>query len=285
MFGYITIRKEELKMKDYATYKAFYCGLCRTLQESYGPIGQSTLTYDMTFFVLLLSSLYESKTLIKRNRCIVHPIKKQLQIRTHMSQYAADMNMIMSYYHLKDQWDDEKKLSGYMGAAILKGTYHKLCQTYPRQSAVIQQKMTRLTELEKNKSTDIDCVAGTFGDLLGEICVVNEDHWAESLRKFGFYLGKFIYIMDAYDDLEDDLQKKRYNPLKSLFHELETEAYEAQMNQILTMMMTEATEVFEKLPCLELADILRNILYVGVWEKYDRIQQKKCVMKGQNNDN
>lgn len=284
MFGYITVRKEELKMKDYYTYKAYYCGLCRALQESYGPLGQTTLTYDMTFFVLLLSSLYETAPQKELNRCWVHPIKKQLQLRTQMSQYGADINMIMSYYHLKDDWMDERKVTGLMGSAILKGTYKKLCETYPRQSRVIIEKMNLLTQLEQENETHIDVVAGTFGELLGELFVIYEDHWEKELRKFGFFLGKFIYLMDAYDDLQVDIQKKLYNPLKPLFEELGESEYESYMQNILTMMMTEATEIFERLPCIEMADILRNILYVGVWERYDKLHQQPCETKGKDND-
>jgi len=270
MFGYITIRKEELKMKDYYTYKAFYCGLCRTLQESYGRVGQGTLTYDMTFFVIFLTSLYESIPQKELHRCVVHPLKKQAQMRNELTQYAADMNMIMSYYHFKDDWEDEKKALGLVGMSALKKHYHKLCATYPRQSSIIQEKMQLLSKLEKRNEANIDLVSGTFGELMGEIFVYQEDQWSEQLRRFGLFLGKFIYIMDAYDDLNDDITKKLYNPLKPLF-EKEPDTYEEKVAHMLTLMMADATDVFEKLPCLELSDILRNILYVGVWEKFDAI--------------
>lgn len=274
MFGYVTVHKEELKMKDYTTYKGFYCGLCRTLQVSFGPVGQSTLTYDMTFFVILLTSLYESEIKKEQHRCVVHPVKKQLQLRNEISQYAADMNMIMSYYHFKDDWDDEQRISGFVGKTVLTGTYKKICEKYPRQSAVIKEQMEQLNRLEKENSYDLDQVSGTFGKLMGELFVLNEDQWSTYLREFGFNLGKFIYLMDAYDDLESDKKKHVYNPLTKLSME-KKEEYEAVVRDSLTLLMTEATENFEKLPCLEFADILRNILYVGVWEKYDRIQRER----------
>lgn len=281
MFGYVTVHKEELKMKDYTTYKGFYCGLCRTLQESFGPVGQSTLTYDMTFFVILLTSLYESEIKKEQHRCVVHPIKKQLQLRNEISQYAADMNMIMSYYHFKDDWDDERRLSGFVGKTVLNSTYKQLCEKYPRQSVVIKEQMEILNQLENENSYNLDLVSGAFGKLMGELFILKEDQWSEHLRSFGFNLGKFIYLMDAYDDLESDLKKQVYNPLTNLSKE-QKENYETLVRDSLTLLMADATESFEKLPCLEFADILRNILYVGVWEKYDCIQRERLERNNEN---
>ena len=87
----------------------------------------------------------------------------------------------------------------------------------------------------------------------------------------GFYLGKFIYIMDAYEDLSEDKKKNRYNPLKQIS---EKEDYEERMVQILRMMIAESTARFEQLPCLVDVDILRNILYDGVWNRYNQIQRR-----------
>ena len=109
-----------------------------------------------------------------------------------------------------------------------------------------------------------------------KMCIRDRDIWEEDLRKFGFYLGKFIYILDAYDDLEEDLKTGSYNPLKTLKKQCEDlETYEQRVKEILLMMMAEATAVFEKLPCLLDAEILRNILYSGVWSKYNKIQKER----------
>ena len=43
MFGYVTVCEPELKVKDLKKYRAYYCGLCRTLKEDYGFMGQMTL--------------------------------------------------------------------------------------------------------------------------------------------------------------------------------------------------------------------------------------------------
>ena len=110
MFGYIGINRQELKVRELERYRAFYCGLCDTLRTRYGLGGQMTLTYDMTFLIILLSSLYELEEKKRFARCMVHPAKKHVQIKTAATRYAADMNMLLTYEHLMDDWADEKKL-------------------------------------------------------------------------------------------------------------------------------------------------------------------------------
>ena len=115
MFGYVTANEPELKVKDYHKYKAYYCGLCQSLKRQYGSAGQLTLAYDMTFVIILLTSLYESETKAESHRCKMHPLKPQPMLENEITEYAADMNLIMAYYHLEDDWKDEKKVAGLLG--------------------------------------------------------------------------------------------------------------------------------------------------------------------------
>ena len=113
MFGYVQVRKAELKVKDYELYHSFYCGLCHALKDGHGLKGQITLTYDCTFLVMLLSSLYELDVEKSMSRCIVHPAKKHAMSVTDASRYCADMNVLLSWYHFKDdREDDERKMRG-----------------------------------------------------------------------------------------------------------------------------------------------------------------------------
>lgn len=280
MFGYVTINADELKVKDYRKYKAYYCGLCRVLKEEYGFSGQMTLTYDMTFAVIFLTSLYECTVEKEMHRCKVHPVKKQAMLRSEMTKYAADMNVLLAYYHLEDDWSDEKKMSGLFGKGILKGKAEKIIGSYPRQSRVIAEKLKELSALERENCMDLDKVAGCFGSLMAELFVYKKDVWEERLRDIGFYLGKYIYLMDAYDDLEKDLKEGCYNPLGEMYKK---EDYEERMQDILCMMIAECSARFEKLPCLVDVDILRNILYDGVWNRYRAIQKKRTEGKEQKN--
>lgn len=272
MFGYVTVCEPELKVKDLKKYRAYYCGLCRTLKEDYGFMGQMTLTYDMTFAVILLSSLYETTMKHEEHRCKVHPAKRQHMLQNEITSYAAAMNVLLAYYHMEDDWQDDRKVSSLMTKSLIQGKAKKIIEKYPRQSEIIRKSLKELGECEHENSMDIDRAAGCFGRLMAELFVWKEDIWEKTLRKMGFYLGKFIYLMDAYEDLPEDRKKNRYNPLKELAKRPD---YEAQMEQILRMMIAESTVRFEQLPCLVDVDILRNILYDGVWNHYNKIQMKK----------
>ena len=272
MFGYVTVCEPELKVKDLKKYRAYYCGLCRTLKEDYGFMGQMTLTYDMTFAVILLSSLYETTTKHEEHRCKVHPAKRQHMLQNEITSYAAAMNVLLAYYHMEDDWQDDRKVSSLMTKSLIQGKAKKTIEKYPRQSEIIRKSLKELGECEHENSMDIDRAAGCFGRLMAELFVWKEDIWEKTLRKMGFYLGKFIYLMHAYEDLPEDRKKNRYNPLKELAKRPD---YEAQMEQILRMMIAESTVRFEQLPCLVDVDILRNILYDGVWNHYNKIQMKK----------
>lgn len=280
MFGYVTVCEPELKIKDFRRYKAYYCGLCRVLKEEYGVSGQMTLTYDMTFAVILLTSLYESETKEEKRRCKVHPVRKQVMLRNEITRYAADMNVLLAYYHLKDDWEDEKKAGAFLAKGLLCRKARRIIRKYPRQSRAVSEALKELSACEKERSTDIDKTAGCFGKLMAELFLYRLDVWEESLRRLGFFLGKFIYLMDAYDDLEQDLEKNCYNPLRKLHEE---ENYEERIREILCMMIAECSAEFEKLPCLLDVDILRNILYDGVWNRYRAVQKKKIEGKEQEN--
>ncbi len=272
MFGYVTIYKPELKMKDFYQYKAYYCGLCKTLKERYGRFGQMTLTYDLTFLIILLTSLYERELTREGHHCIIHPLKKHEMVWNEISEYAADMNIALTYHHFLDDWEDEKNLSGFLGTFVLRHKYKRIYKQYPRQCEKIVECLKTLQVCEKNEESNLDQVSRSFGELMAELFVFRQDQWEEPLRRLGFFLGKFIYFMDAYEDLEKDKKKGNYNPLKSL---AKKESYEADCENILVMMMAECTSAFEKLPCLLHGDILKNILYEGVWVKYDKIQTEK----------
>ena len=121
MFGYIVMNKPEIKMKDFDLYRSFYCGLCRELREKYGISGQITLSYDMTFVILLLSGLYEPKTYKGTTRCILHPVRKQPVRKSEVTEYCADMNVLLTYYKCLDDWKDDRKYVKLGYAKLLEG--------------------------------------------------------------------------------------------------------------------------------------------------------------------
>lgn len=272
MFGYIIINKDELKIKDFNLYRSFYCGLCQELKREYGSLGQLSLSFDMTFLILLLTGLYEAEERKGVCKCIAHPFEKHPTASSRFTAYGADMNLLLTYYKCLDDWDDEKKRSRYLYAASLKKRIRQLEVKYPEKTNIIAQNLQAIRKYEQNKESNLDLVAGCFGTIMAELFACQEDEWADTLRTMGFFFGKFIYLMDAYEDLELDLKKGTYNPF---FPMKDDAAFESNTHQILTMMMAECCKAFERLPILNYTDILRNILYSGVWSRYEITARKR----------
>ena len=276
MFGYIVINKPEMKFREFDMYQSYYCGLCKSLKDRYGKIGQMTLSYDMTFLALLLSSLYEPETESGYRRCVAHPVEKHLYRQNEFTDYAADMNLLLSYEKCLDDWNDEHITKKRLMAGILKSRNEQVAKKYPEKFDKICQCMDTIHEYEKSESRNIDEVAGVFGEIMAEIFAYRQDEWEETLRCMGFFFGKFIYLMDAYEDVETDVEKGTYNPLKDIYQK---DDFEELAGQVLLMMMAECSKAFERLPIVENVQILRNILYSGVWSKYDLVKQKRKEQK------
>lgn len=272
MFGYIIINKGDMKFKEFDVYHSYYCGLCQALKERYGKLGQVSLSYDMTFFVMLLSSLYEPETEISEVKCVAHPFEKHPVRMNEFSYYGADMNLLFTYYKCKDDWDDDRKLTRLAYWKSLKKSYRNISACYGEKIKKIRNLMRELSQEEKRENQDIDYMAGIFGEILGEMMAPKNDEWQSSLKAMGNNLGKFIYLMDAYEDIEEDIKKGRYNPLKKRF---ESPDFEEEIKTVLTMIMAECCREFEKLPVIENVEILRNILYSGIWYKYEVVRQKR----------
>lgn len=269
MFGYITVHQSELKVREYETYRASYCGLCRSLKKRHGRIGQMTLSYDMTFIALLLTGLYEPQTRSGSGRCLAHPMQVHHYRENPYFNYAADMNVMLTWYKCLDDWHDERKLSRWLFAQALRPKMKKIRRLYPEKAELVQGELDALSRMEREGVCNVDRTAGHFGEIMAELFVYRDDEWKQTLRRMGFYFGKFIYLMDAYEDIEDDLKHGRYNPLADLYRK---DTFEEDAQEILKMMMAETSRAFEQLPILEDAEILQNILYAGVWTRYGQIR-------------
>ena len=263
MFGYVVINKPELKFKDFDTYQSYYCGLCKSIQYRHGNIPRFALSYELTFAYILLSSLYDVPTDYSRLRCALHPFEKRGRISNEIGDYAADMSVILSYYKCVDNIEDrDHTFSSRLFKLFLKKSYKSLPSLYPKKLAVIASALDALADGEAAASRDLDMMAGHFGQIVAQIMCYKNDEWTDTLGTLGFFLGKYIYILDAYCDLEDDMKKGHYNPL---MERAKSPSFEEDIRDILTMMMAECCKAFEKLPIVENTDLLRNILYSGVW--------------------
>lgn len=307
MFGYVVVNKSELKFKEFDQYRRYYCGLCQRLKKRYGRKGQIALSYDMTFLVLLLSGLCEPESVKGKKRCMAHPWKKQEFLYNSCTDYAADMTVLLTYYKCIDDFKDEKKWFRKLYAAGLEKNIKQLRKTYGNKIEKIETAMAEFScieeemkgklsvKLEKGKksqtqgnffsfggkeSTDtacLDALMDAFGQVLSQFFLFvpsqKDKLWLENLEKIGYDIGRFIYLVDAYDDLEQDRKKGCFNPL--LFSQLTGEAFDDWIEDVLRSIIAEAAREFEKLPIVEDVEILRNILYSGIWIRFCQVREAR----------
>ncbi len=269
MFGTIICNKKELSQEEQNRYEAAYCGLCRAIRDKYGQLERMTLNYDMTFLALMLNGLYEESNDHIDIRCPFHPLKEKYVLKNKYIDYAADMTILLSYYKCVDDWNDEAKRTSKLFGSLLNKNMEDINKRYPRQVECVSSNLKKITELEKSPNSIPDELVNYSGKMLSEIFVYEEDFWSDSLRSFGYELGRFIYLLDAVVDYEKDIKKNNYNPL------IYMNKAPKEVEPLLTQAIGNATYYFEKLPIIQDSGIMRNVLYGGVWQAFYRTVKGK----------
>jgi hypothetical protein len=266
MFGYVAANQKALSGEEKARYQAYYCGLCRQLYKQYGSVGRGSLTYDMTFLTILLSSVYRLDETGGSHHCVMHPIKRRPYLITPATSYAADMNIVLAYYQCLDDWNDDHNPVARERSRAMEKFIPRIEEESPGQYRAITECLRSLGEMERANELNPDIPANCFGELMGALFLWRRDAHSDTLWRMGSALGRFIYLMDAVNDLKSDIKRQRYNPLMAQM--------EPDLTPILTMIIAECTAEFEKLPSGRDRHILLNHLYSGVWQKYLRREPK-----------
>ncbi len=268
MFGNIVTNFKVLSEEDKKYYRECYCGLCKELQDKYKNRSRLTLNYDMTFLIILLNDVYKEENKKLKSKCIFHPVKSQSYIKGKNIEYVADMNILLSYYNMIDDWKDDKNIISASYAKLIKKGYKQVCEKYPNKAKEIKDSLEELDKIEKENILNPDFPAQCCGKMLGEVFSPYDDEYSEKLKDFGQALGEFIYILDACIDLKKDIKYKRYNPLIAISKE--------EFDDMLNLLLSDCVEKYKN---LEISNkIIENILYSGIWTKYEiknRREQKK----------
>ncbi len=270
MFGYIVADIGNLSEDDKKCYNAYYCGLCHALKKTNGNLGRLTLTYDFTFIALLLCELYGEGELCS-GRCAPHPRKKHDYVKSEILDYVADMNVLLSYVNLIDDWEDDGNIFALFAGAFFKRKMKGISSRFPKQEAIVFECLSALSEAERRGETNPDIPADAFGRLLGSLLGYRRDKYEKVLFDFGFALGKYIYLQDACLDFRKDLKKERYNPL--------TEARESDFEDILNMLAADCAAAFEKIERVKDNSLLRNIIYSGIRLRYNEEKKRGSKKK------
>ena len=293
MFGYVLPVREKLTEAQWQDYRAAYCGLCHTLKKRYGFLARFLLNYDFTFLALLLRRGEQSPCCTCR-RCISAPLRgRQVSEADGSLDAAADVSMLLVYWKLKDQLADERgvgKLTALGMLGLFSGVFRRGRKRNPELNEEIGRRLGALQQLEKADCPSIDKMADQFALILTAMVPQDLDRpQARILEQLLYHLGRWIYLIDAWDDLEDDLSKGRYNPVVSRFHlrgAPEEKKDEARQSLERTICHSENlaisafhlgefghyAPVIENILCAGLLSV-RQLVFSGAWKQ--RHKQKK----------
>ncbi|WP_346916112.1 DUF5685 family protein [Clostridium sp.] len=284
MFGYVTPYKMELKIKDYEMFKAYYCGLCISIKNNFSNLCRMTLNYDMTFLGILLDSLEYSKHKYVVTRCMAHPMKKKPKVIDNKAlDYAAFCNVALVYYKLLDDYNDDNSLNKKFISMYIKKFINKSKDDLSPILVNIEENINKLSSLEKSQDViSIDELSDPFASLTAFIIsyYYKNENFFNDLYNLGYNLGRWIYIIDAFDDLKEDIEKHKFNAINKAFN-TENLSYEEliinQGNRIefnLLMSANTTVEALDKLPINKNKDLLFNILQLGLMNKIETIKSR-----------
>ena len=276
MFGYVRIAKPELRVKEYETYKAVYCSLCKDLGKHYGFLSRLTLSYDFTFLGLLNMALQDGCDGFERKKCTFNPLKKCIYCKNSDSlEMPSAAAMIMLYYKLRDNIADEKffkKLGYYLIIPFFSSAHKKAKKKYPQIEEIVSAFIEEQTKLEKENCLELDRIAHPTAKALSQILMLcsDDDMQKRVLERLGYCIGRYIYILDAACDLEEDIKNGSYNVLKNgLTRDINRYVTDRAVPQ-LYFCVNEAGKAFELLDIKKYKSILGNIIYLGLEETFKK---------------
>ena len=294
MFGFVAADAGALSEEEKERYRAVYCGLCLALRDRYGQLSRACLTYDLTFFVLLCNSLHEPVETKGASHCVMHPAPAAPRpwARSTWTDYAADLSVALAYHKVLDDIADDGDLKARAAERLLAGAYERARTRIPEQCAEIERAMAAIRTIEGaernntpalSDSTETACVsplsadatdtalafdpdaaAREFGRMLGRLFAHNQGFWTEAMEELGRGLGRFIYLMDAAVDFNDDAASGSYNPFVTLGSDAEA------MRATLSLAAADAAAPYERLPLVQDAHLMDAILYSGVWAQFNK---------------
>ncbi|HHX13460.1 MAG TPA: hypothetical protein GX726_00720 [Clostridiales bacterium] len=293
MLGYIVPDRPELKVREFELYKGYYCGLCKTVEKRLGQLPRMVLNYDSVFLALVLCALEPESEQTRFERCPVHPVKRQTIINYRPGlDYAADMMVLLAINKLEDDRRDEGGIKPAVGLALLQGVRKKLMKSHPEKGIIIKRYLAKLRRLEKNGCISPDEVGETFARIMAEVFAASGCSFPEGsevpLRRLGYHLGRWIYLIDAFDDIEADYKSGAYNPLIRQYkqqHEAEETKRPATAIEIrqairdrvrfnLQIHLSKLAEAWEDLKPLRNKNLIDNIIYSGLSQKTEQILQE-----------
>lgn len=279
MFGYIKIHKEELLVREYEAYKSVYCGLCKRMGKEYSFLSRFILSYDSTFYAMFLMSQNYKCTGFERKHCTCNPLKKCTFCKggEEALSKASALSVILAYYKLVDDIND----SGFFKRTLIKIVKpifshwrKKALKNYPKIDILAKEMIFSQFDAEKNKDCCLDMAAEPTARLLSNLLSIETEDKSLKIvyEQFGYHIGRWIYLIDAVDDLQEDIKKNNFNPFLLLD---EKDRNNENYKIILSRCLAQAFNAYNLIEITDFKGILDNIILKGL-----PLMQEK-VLKGE----
>ncbi len=284
MFGYVKPFKPNLRICEYDTYRAVYCGLCKVLGREYGFAARMTLSYDFAFLGLFEFALNDKEFKTVNQRCLAHPLKKTPCLTSLEGlDFTAAAAVILTYHKLKDDISDKgfmKRNAARLIICGLKRGYKKAAKKLPELAGYITERLNEQTALEKEKCKSIDRASEPTAKILGEIMTYLSDdaERKNTLNRIGYLLGRYIYIADAFDDVFDDFKKSGFNPLiigNPVINSLEYDEVQKRTETSVNFTLGALADAYVGLEFERFKPVLDNIIYLGLKRGFYELSEKR----------
>lgn len=282
MFGYVNTDFPNMYVKDTVLYKAAYCGLCKSIGRTCGLPGRFLLNYDLTFFSVLAHNLTDTDLNVEKQRCILHTVvKRPVAVPDALTDRIAALNVILARYKLNDNVIDTGK--GRVKRSFFAGAYKKAKKAEPLMDEIVKKRYDELLRLEKEKCDSPDMAADPFGQMMAELSDEILKTYADDGTRALFYsLGKWIYLIDAFDDFDKDVKKGAFNVFKNAYRDCsDKEELKSKHGRdvviVFGAIISEIAELSRKLNYKFNHDLTDNVLLNGIREQTKKIMEnKKC---------
>lgn len=283
MFGYVIPDKNNMYIKDFNVFQAYYCGLCKALAKTGSEVSRLCTNYDVTFYNVLLHSLAKQEVRFERKLCAYNGKKKVIVTPDEMSLKMADIAVLLVYYNAEDDVTDGKK-SRIAVKWALYTRKRRAAKRMPKIDALMKESFARLNALEKDKCDSIDRVADCFASLMRDITreLIKTD---DNIDVFMYNLGRLVYLMDAVDDVQKDTEKHRYNPLLLNYGECKDKAEYLKKNEdelsfLLRSTYNKMVGCYNAMDIVLFEGVLSNTVYLGIKMQMERLLkgEEKCQM-------
>lgn len=284
MFGYILPDKPNMYMKDYALYRAFYCGLCHQIGRCQGQCMRLAVNYDVTFLAILMHGLTEELLPMRRQACVLNPFRRKMVVaETPMLRTIAYLNALLVDFKCRDDIQDGTRHGRRSLRRLITSKVRAARRRLPEVAAVLDAAFERQCRVEADSPTSWHVAAEPFADAVQDIVrLVAGPQYTPELGMIGYLLGQYIYLLDAIDDYDSDIRRHQYNPLVLYYgYATKDELIRTAADELfgyVHQMVAVVKENYQRIPIFATEGIVTNTLWMGLSARAEQVikENVKC---------